>query len=181
MHCVVSRPITARLTQFSHMPDKDMITTGQDCPTPYAMLCCDSPLCCCAGLAITTLKMRCLCAQGLDLSNKQRTPRLGLRAGALDLPLQASRTSSHDLDMAHSPTLPGGHPHTRCPLLPIVPLTVWRFFCWLYAAYHLALGCHLPASYAMLAAIICFCPHSTHLQLALLALFGILFFFIKKA
>ncbi len=49
--------------------------------------------------------------QGLDASNKQRTPRLGLRARALDLPLQASRTSSHDLDMAHSPPVLGAHPN----------------------------------------------------------------------
>ena len=47
----------------------------------------------------------------MDASNKQRTPRLGLRARALDLPLQASRTSSHDLDMAHSPPVLGAQPN----------------------------------------------------------------------
>ncbi|DBA68284.1 hypothetical protein WJX79_001596 [Trebouxia sp. C0005] len=49
--------------------------------------------------------------KGLDTSNKQRTPRLGLRARALDLPLQASRTSSHDLDMAHSSPVFGAQPN----------------------------------------------------------------------
>ncbi len=71
--------------------------------------------------------------QGLDASNKQRTPRLGLRARALDLPLQASRTSSHDLDMAHSPPVLGAHPNPNpryilwqahvCCLLDIVYLS----------------------------------------------------------
>lgn len=53
------------------------------------------------------------CLQGWDMANKQRTPKLGLRAHARDLPLQASRTSSHDLEMGSSPTLHGLHPHSR--------------------------------------------------------------------
>lgn len=50
--------------------------------------------------------------QVLKGSNKQRTPRLGLRARAHDLPLQASRTCSHNLELA-SPSSLQPHAHPR--------------------------------------------------------------------